>query len=852
MSRPDDISPILHAAIDAVRVDALHELQMLDTPAEAEFDDLVWLASRLCEVPIAVVNLVDTHRQWAKAACGVERGETSRAISFCSHAIEQDGVMEVVDAREDPRFADNPMVTGELQLRFYAGAPLIGRSGHRYGTLCVADTEPGRLDDVQREGLVRLARRTSAAMEARRRRIAAETREQTLAHLLDAMPNGVVTCDAHGLLTECNRTAREWHGVDPRAVPPEEWIEHFDLYEPDGVTPLRTEQLPLLRAFGGEVVRDQELVIQPAGRPARHVLANGEQVRAADGRVLGAVCVMHDVTEVRAAQEHARLEAARFGEAFGAAAQGMAIVGLDGRFLEVNDAFCAMLGYTNDELLERDFQRITHPEDQRESRDLATELLLGKRRSFQLDKRYVHSEGHAVWVHLSVSVVRDSTGRPLHKVVLVQDLTERKRAEARLRDSEQRLRSVLEHSYDAFVSVDERGAIVEWNRAAEATFGWRRSEVLGKPMAEVMVPPRLREAHRTGMARFMRSGQGTILDQRLQLPALHRNGSEFPVEMTISVVDLGTTRVFHAFLHDITRRVEGEARLRASERQLRTVADNVPALIAHVDAEQRYRFVNERYAGFFGRSCDEMLGARMRDVLHPEHYRSIEPKLEAVLRGETLEFDMDVPRDDEVRHMRATYRPAWAEGADPARDRPTGFHLMVHDVTAQVRLARVLEERALTDSLTGLPNRAAWDAELERGLARAARGAPPIAVMFLDLDGFKRINDTCGHGVGDAVLCEFASRLRGCLRTNDFIARLSGDEFVVLLDGVCDANAPALIEHKLRQAMALPMQIGSHRLRVTPSIGIAVHDGGSDAERLMREADAAMYRAKRAKADVRS
>lgn len=847
MTEPRAPRPI-DTAREAARLDALHRLGVLDTPPEQTFDDLAWLAAALCEAPTGLVSLVDADRQWFKARCGLDADQTPRDIAFCAHAIRQTGVFEVPDAATDPRFAANPLVTGAPHIRFYAGAPLLGRDGHAYGTLCVIDTAPRTLTAAQREGLVRLARRATDALESRRLLGAAEARESTLAQLLDALPDGVLTCDATGLLREFNRVARAWHGVDPRALPPEEWAEHFDLYRADGDTPLPTGEIPLLRALHGEQVRDAELVIRAAGQAPRIVRCNADAFHAPDGSLLGAVCVMVDVTRLKAAEEAARVEAERFTGAFAAAAQGMALVSLEGRWLEVNDAVCEIFGYGREELLALDFQRLTHPEDLQSDLALVTELLLGKRLRYQLGKRYFHRSGRVIHAHLSVSLVRDAQGRPLHFVSQIQDFTQRHRAEQRLRESENKYRSVLEHTHDAFIAADDAGRIIEWNPAAEATFGWRRSEVLGKPMDTIVVPPRLRAAHRAGMARYVETGESRVLDQRLQMPAWHRAGHEFPIEMTISRVSIGGRDAFSAFLHDISAREQAREALKASVSQLRTIADNVPALIAHVGSDLRYRFANRTYADWFGVEPEAIVGLPMADVLRPEHFEGLAPRLQEVLAGRTVAFDMDVhDRAGRLRHMRATYVPEPRADGDPGA--PDSFHIMVHDQTAQVRLARMLGEQALRDELTGLPNRAAWNDELGRAIARARRSGQATAVMFLDLDGFKQVNDTHGHAAGDHVLAAFAGILRGSLRASDFVARLAGDEFVVLLDRVADieGDPPAIAGKIIERAAAGTVFDGRH-IAIRPSIGIGIQHGPAfDAAALMRCADEAMYAVKRAR-----
>ena len=153
---------------EAARLAALRQYRILDTEPERAFDDLALLASHICETPIALITLVDADRQWFKARTGLAATETPRAISFCTHAIRDHGLFIIPDARDDERFRDNPFVTGELQLRFYAGAPLVTPEGHALGTICVIDSVPRTLTDDQREALDALRRQVQAQLELRR------------------------------------------------------------------------------------------------------------------------------------------------------------------------------------------------------------------------------------------------------------------------------------------------------------------------------------------------------------------------------------------------------------------------------------------------------------------------------------------------------------------------------------------------------------------------------------------------------------------------------------------------------------------------------------------------------------
>jgi GAF domain-containing protein len=154
-------------SIEASRIAALNRYAILDTEPEQSFDDLVTLAAHICKTPMAMLSLVDEHRQWFKSKVGVQVCETPREVSICTYAIQQDDLFIVPDTRQDPRFRDNPLVVGEPRVRFYAGAPLINEDGFALGTLCVVDREPRELDEDQKNALLSLRRLALAQMELR-------------------------------------------------------------------------------------------------------------------------------------------------------------------------------------------------------------------------------------------------------------------------------------------------------------------------------------------------------------------------------------------------------------------------------------------------------------------------------------------------------------------------------------------------------------------------------------------------------------------------------------------------------------------------------------------------------------
>ncbi|HXK17623.1 MAG TPA: diguanylate cyclase [Polyangiaceae bacterium] len=282
----------------------------------------------------------------------------------------------------------------------------------------------------------------------------------------------------------------------------------------------------------------------------------------------------------------------------------------------------------------------------------------------------------------------------------------------------------------------------------------------------------------------------------------------------------------------------------------RRVVDGVPGMLAYWDKDQRCRFANAAYEAWFGVKPEELIGRTMRELLGPIYPRNL-PYIEGALRGETQAFEREIPdpHGGPPRHSQAHYLPHVVNGEVP------GFAVMVTDISAQKKVEAALREAqaqalalATHDSLTGLPNRLLAHERLDRALEHAKRFRRRAAVLFIDLDGFKTINDSLGHAAGDAVLKEVAARMLACTRTSDTVARLGGDEFLVLLPEVEDSESAATVARKLLGAMAEnPFEVVGQTLNVSFSVGVAVFpDHAADPRELLASADAALYRAKRA------
>ena len=290
------------------------------------------------------------------------------------------------------------------------------------------------------------------------------------------------------------------------------------------------------------------------------------------------------------------------------------------------------------------------------------------------------------------------------------------------------------------------------------------------------------------------------------------------------------------------RVAERTAALAGSEQRLRTITDNLPVLISYINRHGRYEFCNGTYKTWLGVEPQALVGRTVEETLGPEIYPQRKPLLARALSGERVEFEMTNSPMGVKRHTHTTYLPDVAADGSVA-----GLYALVIDVTAMKAAEEQLMRMARTDPLTGLPNRLCFDERLNDALARSRRSGMPLALLFLDVDKFKLINDTLGHAAGDEVLRLFGQRLLGSVRETDTVARLAGDEFVVILEELHTLAEPQFIARKIIAAVNRSFELHEGLWDVSTSIGIAFHaEGLVQATALLAAADRALYEAKAA------
>lgn len=271
------------------------------------------------------------------------------------------------------------------------------------------------------------------------------------------------------------------------------------------------------------------------------------------GRLLWLDGFIWDISERKAVEDELKLSQQRFSSAFATAPQGMALVSTLGGWLEVNDELCRMLGYSREELLSTDFQHITHPDDLDADLRNTALLLAGEISTYQMEKRYLNRLGQVIWALLSVSLVRDGEGRPVHFVSQIQDFSDRVAAERAIREREHYLRTLLDNILDGIITIDERGTIETFNSAAEQIFGYRQAEVTGRNVSLLMTESD-RSAHDGYLRHYRQNGQARTIGTVREEIGRKCNGETFIMELAVSQISHQGERRFIAVIRDISER----------------------------------------------------------------------------------------------------------------------------------------------------------------------------------------------------------------------------------------------------------------------------------------------------------
>ncbi len=412
--------------------------------------------------------------------------------------------------------------------------------------------------------------------------------------------------------------------------------------------------------------------------------------------------------------------------------------------------------------------------------------------------------------------------------------------------SEHKFRALLESAPDAMVIVDSHGHIALVNAQAERMFGYRRQELIGQSISE-LIPRRLRAGHRQHVKGYQHDAVARPMGGDLELYGLRKDGSEFPVEISLSPLETDEGQMVSSAIRDITARKRELTELATAEELFRGAFDGSPIGMALAAADGSIVRVNVALCQLTGRTAGELVAMRIDELTHPVEAEYDRGELGGLLSGQRAQYKV------ETRFMHATGAPIWValQATTIADDegRPRRFLVQVQDVTHRRHYEENLQYLASHDPLTGLHNRSSFAAQLDTHAELVRRYGSDGALLLLDLDHFKYVNDTLGHQAGDQLIGRIAKVLAARLRESDVLARLGGDEFAALLPRATAQTAQRVAEDLLEAVRAERIGVpGTSGRTMTASIGIAMFedDEGLSGEDVLVNADLAMYDAKEA------
>ncbi len=527
--------------------------------------------------------------------------------------------------------------------------------------------------------------------------------------------------------------------------------------------------------------------------------------------------------------------------------EGVYVMNAEGRITFTNPEAQRLLGWTEDELIGQDAHRLFHylradhaPHPVEECR------IVGVMRSGETYR----SDAELFWrkdgTPLPVEVCSSPIGRDgglAGSVTVFRDITERKRADEALREQKEFLNTILESEPECVKVVAVGGRLLQMNRAGLAMLEVDTLEEAQQLGLSAFILPGYRDAFLGLIQRVFKGETGV-----LEFPIQGKRGTPRWLETHATplrdaygriVALVGVTR-------DITEHKRAAEALRESEARFRDTLEYAPIGMAIVSLDGRFLQVNRALCNIVGYEKTELEQLTAEDITYPEDMKASLANMRCVEDGEAKSFKL------EERYFHKDGRIVWIQLSSSllrdAAGAPLYFIAQIEDISERKSSHERIHHLAYYDILTDLPNRRLLMDRLNQAIAQAQRYKRSLAVMFLDLDHFKEINDRLGHDVGDELLKVVAARLSACVRSADTLSRQGGDEFVIVLAEMTQPKDAELVADKILKTLADPIAVRDHQLRVTTSIGIAVYsaDRPEDAQELMKKADMAMYAAKEA------
>jgi diguanylate cyclase (GGDEF)-like protein/PAS domain S-box-containing protein len=527
---------------------------------------------------------------------------------------------------------------------------------------------------------------------------------------------------------------------------------------------------------------------------------------------------------------------------------GIAITSPEKGWIQVNDRVCSIMGYSRDELVGMTWSEITYPDDIAADLEQFNRVLSGQIDYYIMNKRFIRKDGKVIWTNLSVGCVRKSDGSVDYTIAMIEDITSVKLAEAELRESEDRYRSLFENANEA-IFVAQDGKLVFFNPITSQLVGYSSAELMGRSFFDFIHP----DDRNLVAGNYLKRLKGEEFQPRYTFRYLHRNGATHWMEIGAVRIEWAGRPATLNFCTDVTKRKQAEIDLRTNETLLSTAME-----LAHLGYWQYdivgdlFTFNDQIYSLLhtnIEREGSYMMSSAQytKRFVHPADALIVASEIQKAIQTSDPHFSYELEHrivfhDGGIGYISVRYFIVKNDQGCTIQ-----IYGVNQDITEHKRAEEIIHQMAYHDSLTGLPNRKLFSDRLAIALAQARRNQNKVGIAMIDLDNFKKVNDTLGHDVGDLLLQATTGRLSAELRKGDTIARFGGDEFLLILPELKVTEDAIPIARKIVDCFFKPFLIDTRELVVTTSIGIAVYpDDGIDEMILLKNADIAMYRAKQA------
>lgn len=515
---------------------------------------------------------------------------------------------------------------------------------------------------------------------------------------------------------------------------------------------------------------------------------------------------------------------------------GIAYADKDGLILDTNPHYAKMLGYEKDEIVGRNISEFTIFEDMQVSKSAFKNILKNQNHSQEkFEKRYIKRDGTILWIEASISANWDSDGKLRHIVGFVQDISQRYEAQKALATQEKLLSTVMNSITNFIFYKDKKGRYIGGNEAWLKNMGFELDEIYGKTDEELL-PKEIALSFSKNDKEVLSSKKRVGFIEKV----INKKGETFIHQAFKSPLIDEKNRVVGlvGVAYDITDKIEQEKSLLLAQ----SVFENTAEGIVVTDERQIISSVNPAFSKITGYDFFEAKGSHLALLSSNEYDREFYKAVwKRILKDGFWQGEVWNRRKNGETYPALVHISKIVD----SKNKIINYIGTISDITPIKHAQEKLEFMAHHDPLTLLPNRLLLEARLEHAIGWAKRGNFKIAVLFLDLDHFKDVNDAYGHYIGDEILVEVAKRFKNLLRGRDTVARIGGDEFVLVLEDIKEDSMVDKVVNKILKTLEEPFIVKDLTFNITSSIGVALFpEDGEDLHTLIKNADAAMYKAK--------